>query len=92
MKLFFDNYLLHLNGNCSVDVDAILVGYRKTGKIVPDDIEEEHEVSQPFQVNQPDYQLPAVEQNLLMENAITYVCYWLTTASVPNLFQRTGKQ
>jgi hypothetical protein len=27
-----------------------------------------------------------------MENAITYVCYWLTTASVPNLFQRTGKQ
>jgi hypothetical protein len=73
MKLFFDNYLLHSNGNCSVDVDAILVGYRKTGKIVPDDIEEEHKVSQPFQVNEPDYQLPAVEQNLLMENAITHV-------------------
>jgi hypothetical protein len=81
-KLFFDNYLLHTNGNCSADVDAILVGYKTTGKNVPDDIEEEHEVSQPFQVNESDYQLPAAEQNLFMENAITYVTGYLLKKSL----------
>jgi hypothetical protein len=80
--LFFDNYLLHSNGNCSADVDAILVGYKTTGKNVPDDIEEEHEVSQPFQVNESDYQLPAAKQNLFMENAITYVTGYLLKKSL----------
>lgn len=50
-KLFFDNYLLHSNGNCSADVDAILVGYKKTAKNAQEDKEEDtYEVALPFQI------------------------------------------
>ena len=77
-KLFFDNYLHPSNGNCTVDLDTILLscsevneaphqGNNKVVDLLP----------KPFDVPDVDYQVPAVEENMMSTNAITYVAGYL---------------
>ncbi len=74
-KLFFDNYLSPTNTNCAADVDAMLVGFDATTTM---NTTETNEVpAEPFQVDEADYQVPCVEENVLKSNAITYVAGYL---------------
>ena len=72
-KLFYDNVLLQTKGNCTEDLDAVLVGtnYNKN----PTAFEECQ--SEPFQVDESDYRLISLEENLIGMNAITYVAGYL---------------
>ena len=74
--LFFDNFLTPLpSGNCAKDLDNILVG-----STVPPPIG--HAINNnmpttPFTLNESDYKMQEIEQNMLKMNAITYVAGYL---------------
>ena len=65
--------------NCDADFDAMLVQCKETTeKIQPTAANEITRVTtEPFQVDELDYQQPSVEQNLMRSNAITYVTGYL---------------
>ena len=77
-KLFFDKYLLVSNGNCSADLDNILIGCSQIKKTQDQGTDEEELHSpKPFEVQALDYQIPSVEENIMSANAITYVAGYL---------------
>ena len=79
-KLFFNNYLLPMGtGNCTPDLDTILVNSKaiKNTKI---DSEEKDNTVQPMlfaEITDVDYNSATIEENLVSKNAITYVCGYL---------------
>jgi hypothetical protein len=76
-KLFYDNYLSPSNTNCAADLDAMLVRCKDTRKTTEPAASNEIATTVPFQIEEVDYQLPLVEQNLMKANAITYVTGYL---------------
>lgn len=74
-KLFYDNYLTPSNTNCTPDLDAMLVKC-KDAKKTTEHVANDDGIA-PFQIEEVDYQLPMVEQNLMKSNAITYVTGYL---------------
>lgn len=76
-KLFYDNYLSPSNTNCAADLDAMLFRCKNTRKTTELAASNEIATTVPFQIEEVDYQLPLVEQNLMRANAITYVTGYL---------------
>jgi hypothetical protein len=73
-KLFFDKYLLVSNGNCSADLDNILIGCSQIKKTQDQGTDEEELHSpKPFEVQALDYQIPSVEENIMSANAIIHM-------------------
>ena len=76
--LFFDNYLTPLpSGNCAKDLDNILVGSTVTTRIghaINNDLPTS---TSPFNLNDSDYKMQEIEQNMLRMNALTYVAGYL---------------
>ena len=75
---FFDNYLTPLpSGNCAKDLDNILVGSTVTTRIghaINNDLPTS---TSPFNLNDSDYKMQEIEQNMLRMNALTYVAGYL---------------
>ena len=66
------------NGNCSADLDNILIGCSQIKKTQDQGTDEEELHSpKPFEVQALDYQIPSVEENIMSANAITYVAGYL---------------
>lgn len=62
------------NGNCTADLDNILIGCSQIKKTQEQGTDEEGLHSpKPFEVQELDYQIPSVEENIMSVNAITYV-------------------
>jgi hypothetical protein len=88
-KLFFNNYLLPMaTGNCAPDLDSTLVHNKavknsKTAKIdsnVASKEEKENSSVQPMlfhEIQDVDYKSSTIEENLISNNATTYVCGYL---------------
>ena len=80
-KLFFDNYLHPSNGNCTIDLDIILVGCSEVNDTQHQGKNEEDvPLPRPFDVPELDYQVPLIEENMMSTNAITYVAGYLKNA------------
>jgi hypothetical protein len=75
-QLFYDNYLSPLNGNCSADLDAILVGQKATAE-KKDPPKQQDVAIESFDFHEADYQQPSIEANLMKTNAINYVTGYL---------------
>lgn len=79
-KLFVDNYLTPLStGNCADDLDAYLIGSHPTKPNSSEDMPSSDQTSPPHMetVDDTDYKLNEIEQNLVCKNALTYVSGYL---------------
>ena len=78
-KLFYDNLLSPTTGNCTADVDTILVGCASSNEKVKHEAEANHvAISQIFNIiAESDYKLSSVEENLMSTNALTYVAGYI---------------
>jgi hypothetical protein len=80
-KLFFNNYLLPMGtGNCAPDLDSILVNSKAIKKSKVESKEEENSIVQPVlfkEIQDVDYNSSTIEENLISNNATTYVCGYL---------------
>ena len=79
-KLFFNNYLLPMGtGNCTPNLDTILVNSKAIKNIKIDKDEKDNTV-QPMlfaEITDVDYNSATIEENLVSKNAITYVSGYL---------------
>jgi hypothetical protein len=88
-KFFFNNYLLPMGtGNCTPDLDSILVHNKavknsKTAKIDSNVASKEEKENSSVQlmlfhkIQDVDYKSSTIEENLISNNATTYVCGYL---------------
>ena len=74
--LFFNNFLTPLSsGNCAKDLDKILIGSSATTQL--GHTANNNSPTTPFSINESDFKMAEIEQNLVKMNALTYVAGYL---------------
>ena len=79
--LFFNNFLTPLSsGNCAKDLDKILIGSSATTQL--GHTANNNSPTTPFSINESDFKMAEIEQNLVKMNAFN-ICCWIFAQEMP---------